>query len=1112
MQEFATRKAIAQWMDLRFLNCLFRKYRMAVRIMKLTTIILLAACLQLSARGLTQTVTISVKDAPLLTVLKAIEKQTDFVFFVNNKELQKTKKVSITANNLPLQQVLDMCFKDQPLTYTITGKWINIVPRIVKVEKDNKTSYAAPLPQPIDVRGRVVNEKGEPVLASVQVKGTDKGTTTNENGEFQLHDIEDDAVLVISGVGLETKELKLSGKSPFIVKINILVSPLQETIIKGYYTTTRTLNTGNVSKVKREEIQQQPVSNVLFALEGKVPGLFISQGSGTPGSFASVRLRGQNSIANGNDPLYIIDGVPFLSTGISQTFLGGANSSPLNAINPNDIESVEVLKDADATAIYGSRGANGVILITTRNGKAGKTKVDVNFYQGFGKVTREMDLLNTQQYLQMRHEAFKNDGVTPDPNNDFDLTQWDSTRYTDWQKVFLGKTASITHADISASGGNNNIKYFIGGSFHNEPTITPGNFYARSGSAHFNLNGNSNSQKFNFSFTGNYVNGKRVLPQSDLTNNILLAPNAPKIYNDDGSLNWENYTWTNPFALLRRVANDYTDNLISSLSAGYKILPGLEIKASLNYNDYRLNESKITPLSSYIPLVSRTSFRKNQFSTSETKTWNVEPQINYNTSFGKSQLNLLLGSTFLQTNTTALSVNTSGFASDDLIENLAAASSVFIGTNNIAKYKYNAFFARVGYNYNDKYLLNLTARRDGSSRFGPETRFGNFGAIGAGWVFSKESFVQRNLRFLSFGKLRASYGTTGNDQIGDYVYIPTYSSYSYSYQGLTGLTPTSLPNPHYGWEEVKKMEVGIELGFINNKILLNADYYRNRTGNQLVQYPLATLTGGPSITANLPAVIENKGFEFEFSTVNLKSANFTWRSSFNISFPKNKLVSFPGIEKTSYATRYQVGKSLFVQGLFHSLGVNPESGLYQIQDINNDSLISSPEDLTFKEINQKFFGGFSNTLVYKNFQLDFLLQFVKQTGYNYLRLFNMPGAFGANANEPTLVLNRWQKVGAEAPVQLFSQDYGSLAYEAYSNTAYSSDAQISDASFLRLKNVSLSYQLPLSWKNKARLQNARLYIQGQNLLTLTNYLGLDPETKTLMPPLRTIVFGIQLTF
>jgi TonB-dependent starch-binding outer membrane protein SusC len=1099
---------------------------MAWKVMRLIAIFLFAASMQVCANGYTQNVSLQERNAKLEDLFQVLKKQTGLPVLYTRSMLKDSKRVTVNLKNVPLQQALNEILKDQGLDYSLVNNTIVIKVKEVVDPKDASTTLSTFLTT-IDVSGRVTDAEGNPLAgASVKVKGTTAGTTTDANGVFVLKGIDENATLEISYAEYETVVVKVNKRSSINVELKQEIGKVGEIIIKkGYYDVKQRENTGNVSKVKGEEIRQQPVSNVLFALEGKVPGLFISQISGTPGSSATVRLRGQNSIDNGKEPLYIIDGVPFASSTstLSQIYLAGVGSSPLNAINPNDIESVEVLKDADATAIYGSRGANGVILITTRNGKAGKTRVDVNFYQGFGKVTREMDLLNTQQYLQMRHEAFQNDGALPSASA-YDINgKWDSTRYTNWQKVFLGNTASNTNAEISVSGGNNNIKYIIGGSYRNESTIMPGDFFARNASAHFNLNGNSNDQKFNFSFTGNYVNGKRVMPASDLTTNILLAPNAPKIYNNDGSLNWGDFksvnnaltftwAWQNPFGKLKQVAKDYTNNLISSFSAGYKILPGLEIKASLNYNDYRLNESSIVPLSSWIPLVTDPSRRENYVSTSEIKTWNFEPQINYNKSFGKSQISFLLGSTFLQTNTTVLSVGGYGFSSDDLIENLAAASTVYIGTNRISNYKYNAFFGRLGYNLDGKYLINLTARRDGSSRFGPATRFGNFGAAGVGWIFSKENFIARNLKFLSFGKLRASYGTSGNDQIGDYAFMPTYSSYSFTYQGLAGLIPSGLPNPHYGWEEQRKLEGGIELGIISDRILVNADYYRNRTVNQLVNYPLASLTGGSSIKANLPAVIENKGFEFELNTVNLKSKNLTWRSSFNISFPKNKLVSFPGIEKSSYATRYQVGKSLFVQGLFHSLGVDPLTGLYKIQDINNDGLFTSPQDLTFPEIKQKYFGGFSNTLTFKNFQLDFTLYFVKQTGYNYLRLFSMPGAFGANANQPTLVLNRWQKPGDVSQVQKFSQNFSSAAWTQYSRTAFSSDAQISDASYLRLRNVNLSYQLPASWKNKMHIQNARIYLLGQNLFTITNYLGLDPETQAILPPLRTIVFGIQLTF
>ncbi|HEX4850336.1 MAG TPA: SusC/RagA family TonB-linked outer membrane protein, partial [Puia sp.] len=460
-----------------------------------------------------------------------------------------------------------------------------------------------------------------------------------------------------------------------------------------------------------------------------------------------------------------------------------------------------------------------------------------------------------------------------------------------------------------------------------------------------------------------------------------------------------------------------------------------------------------------------------------------------------------------------------GFLDDAMLSNISAASviskNIDAPANNYYKqYKYNAVFARVGYDWQSKYIINFTGRRDGSSRFGPGKQFANFGAVGACWIFTNESFFRNLKSNLSFGKLRASYGTTGNDQIADYGYLNIYGTTSFPYNGVEGLYPTQLYNADYAWETNRKLELGLELGFLNDRIYFVADYFRNRSSNQLVGYPLPSVTGFRSIEANLPATVQNTGFELQLSSVNIKTRNFKWNTSFNITVPRNKLISYPGIENSPYATRYVVGKPLSVVVAFHSTGVDSATGVYQFEDVTHGGSTlnpSNPTDLrAYKEITQNYFGGLDNNFSYKGFQLDIFFQFVKQTGNLYL--YNtMPGYKAMN--QPTLVLTRWQNPGDNTVIQKFSQRIGGPAWNGYRNSTQS-DMMIGDASFVRLKNVSISYQLSPVWLQRAHIQNCRIYMQGQNLLTITSYKGLDPEVQTRynLPLLRVVIAGIQLTF
>ena len=1100
------------------LNCKARSYcegrkllnRKTLLAMKMLCILLTVASLQIAARGYSQGISITLKNEPLEKLFNAVEQQTNFSFVYSKEAIEQSKPVTIEVKNENLENVLKTVFANQPLTYSFNEKFIVI--KLLNQKKEIVVTF-------IDVRGRVVNENGEPIVgASIVIKGTTIGTSTNSNGEFILNVPSPDMILVVTSVNTEPFEVRINGRTDLgQISINTSVKVLDAVIInKGYYSTSQKLNTGNVSKVTAETISMQPVSNPLAALQGRVPGLVVTQNTGVPGGGFTVRIRGQNSIKAGNDVLYVIDGVPFISLSLTSATLSYSiigQGSPLNSINPSDIESIEILKDADASAIYGSRGANGVVLITTKKGKAGDTKFDFNVYTGMGKVTRKLDMLNTQQYLQMRHEAFNNDGVNPDPTIDYDLTAWDTTRYTNWGQVLIGGTAHFINAQTSISGGNINTQFLIGAGYHKETTVFPGDFSDQKGSIHFNLNHATNNQKFKIAFAANYLVDNNNLFSYDITGYLNLPPNTPEIYDANGKLNWENGTFNNPFSIFLQKYKSNTHNLIANSILSYRILPNLQLKTRLGYGRMQVNEKQINPLSSFNPSYGYTSADVNSlFADNSNETWIIEPQTDYTCYLLKGNLTVLAGATFQEDIRQGQTINGMGFSSESLMENLAAASSVTILSTNYIQYRYNAIFGRINYAWQNKYLLNLTARRDGSSRFGPEKQFGNFGAVGLGWVFSNEAFIQKGLPFVSFGKLRASYGTTGNDQIGDYQYLSTWSSTSLPYQGSMGLRPTRLLNPDYGWEVNKKFEAALEFGILKDRILFSGSYYRNRSSNQLVGYPLAPNTGFTSIQYNLPATVENTGFEFELITENVKTNNIKWITNFNISIPRNKLISYPNLEGSSYANTYLVGQSLYLIKAFHFINVDPQNGIYQFEDINKDGNPTPkyPGDLAaYKKIAQSFYGGLQNSLNYKNFQFDLFFQFVKQTGRNYIYWFLPPGVY---VNQPTDVLTRWQKPGDVTNVQKFTQDWGSDAANAFFNSQLA-DNSISDASFIRLKNLSLSYQLPNNWKQKMKLANCRIYLQGQNLFTITNYLGMDPETQSfVLPPLRVLTVGIQLTF
>ena len=484
--------------------------------------------------------------------------------------------------------------------------------------------------------------------------------------------------------------------------------------------------------------------------------------------------------------------------------------------------------------------------------------------------------------------------------------------------------------------------------------------------------------------------------------------------------------------------------------------------------------------------------------------------MNYKHAWGAGGLEALIGSTFQQNLSNSFTLSESGFSSDALISDPLAASNLNLKTFTNTQYRYNALYARLSYDWSNKYLINITARRDGSSRFGTGKQFGNFGSVGIGWIFSKERLVEDRLPFLSFGKLRASYGITGNDQIPDYQYLSSYSSVSSTYQGITGLYPTRIANPYFAWELVRKMEGGIDLGFMKDRILISASYFRDRTGNQLVGEPLPAIAGFTSVQANLPAIVQNTGLEMTLTAAIVKANNFSWTIIGNLTIPNNKLVAFPGLSSSSYAYTYVVGKSLFVQELYGYNGVNPQTGLYSFATKNATGFPSYPQELyVTKPVTQKYYGGISNQINYKGISLDVFFQYVDQLSYNYNSYYYQQ--FGVtNQNIPTAALNAWKKSGDLTNTQRFGTT-GATA-NAFSDFTFSNGI-VTNGSFLRIKNLALSYQLPGQWKKQLYLQTARVYLQCQNLFTITKFLGVDPETGGFsLPPLRMVTAGLQVGF
>ncbi|MDR5591139.1 SusC/RagA family TonB-linked outer membrane protein [Christiangramia sp. SM2212] len=958
-----------------------------------------------------------------------------------------------------------------------------------------------------EISGTVTTLGGEPLLGvTVRVATKNYGTTTNLEGNYSIRANPGD-MLVFSFIGFKTQEIRVSNQSMLNISLEEDVDALEEvTINAGYYNTTRRESTGNISRVTAEEIENQPVVSPIQALQGRMAGVEVTPGGNLPGQAATIRIRGRNSLRDeGNFPLYIIDGVPINSTPIeSFSNLGNVGIDPLNTLNLSNIESIEVLKDADATAIYGSRGANGVVLITTKKGRQGKTEIQARIYKGISTVPNRLELLKTEDYLQIRRRALENDGVEADEANAYDLVVWDQNRYTDWQEEFFGGSSQVTDINLNASGGNENTTYSLSGSYHKQGTIFLGDFDYNKVAAGLQLNHTSNNKKLNFNLSVNYgVDSNNLVGYLDLSSfAFYLPPNAPSLFNDDQSINWNDWAEVgldNPLAGFYNSSKTQSNNLISNLVITYQLLKGLEFKTNFGYTYFNSNEIVKRPRRSYNPATwDRIQHRSNHLIT-DRKSWITEPQLIYSSKIGKGTIDGLVGVTIQESTQNGLSLYGEGYVSESLIGSLSAAENIDSQTNQQSEYKYAALFARLGFNWDKKYYINLTGRRDGSSRFGPGNRFANFGAVGGAWIFSEETFIRDHVSFLSFGKLRGSYGTTGSDQIANYGFLDAYEPTL----GAGGLYPTLLANPDYSWEVNKKIEAAVELGFIEDRINIGLSWYRNRSSNQLVGYPLPEITGFTNVQANLPATVQNTGWEIELSTFNFQSPKFSWQTSLNLSFPKNELVRYPNLEQSSYANIYRVGHPLNIALLYNYEGLDPETGFYSVEDVNGDGNLNFEDRTIIRNSGREFFGGLNNNLNYKNFSLQFLWEIVKQNGR--LALFNA----GELRNQRTDVIRALDENSGYQQISASSQAI--IAYDNVLNSTFSR----TDASFIRLKTISLAYSLPNTFLNSLGLNSGKLFLNGQNLFTITPYEGIDPEAPNLgtsFPSLKTISFGIQLNF
>ncbi|HWK02759.1 MAG TPA: SusC/RagA family TonB-linked outer membrane protein [Puia sp.] len=1117
--------------------------------MKLTTFLLLAAILQVSARTNAQTVTYTGKSVPLTAVFSAIKEQTGTLFFYRKEDLKDAGPVTLQLRNVPLHAALEQALAGQPLNFEIQGNTVFITLR--------PTPPPTPkglLPEgseedlPPFVHGRVTDSLGNPLSgASVMIKGTKRGTTTDARGDFEFKGVAESVTLEISFTGYIIKEYKVRDyTNKFFVVMTRSNSPLDDVQVIAYGTASRRFSVGSIATVTADDIEKQPVSNILLALEGRVPGLLVTPSNGAPGASVATQIRGQNTIVSlpsaGNgiydQPLFIVDGVPFapqngnLSSFLNSDF-AGVGISALNGLNPANIESVSVLKDAEATSIYGSQGSNGVIVITTKKGKAGPTQLHLKVATGPNKITRNLDMYNTRQYLQMRRIAQSNDGLAGSTNtSDFpDLLLWDSTKYTNWAKKFFGGATNNTDVYGSVSGGVQNNTFILGAGYSRNTFNYPGNFADNRWTLHGGMHHNSQDHRLTIDFSNDLTYDRNNSSTSiSMGSALTLAPNLPDLLDPQGNLVWSyKNVDISQWQMLSALKTPYlvqSFTLNNSLRLAYQVAKGLTVSTGLGYSLVYTKQYSASPKGAQNPALSSTGSA--DFGTGDYQTINIEPQVDYKKNIGRGILTALVGATYKENISSSNEQDGTGYTQDALLHTIQAATSVY-NADNYSIVKYAGVFARLGYVYDREFILSLTGRRDGSSNFGPDHLFGNFGSAGLGWIFSEEKAFQKLLPFVSYAKIAGNYGSTGSDGVAPYQFQPFWrlaNTFSYPlFEGIRAYQPVNLSNPNYGWASKAALNISLDLGFFHDRLLVNGTWYQDRTGNQLTSYPLPSQAGMSSVVENLNAVLQDKGWEISLSSTNIRTKNFRWSTTFNISANHNKLVKFPNIEKTSYASIYQVGKSTNLQYGFKYAGINDTTGVFQFYNAKGAKVYNglkyswASQGGDFVELGNtepKFYGGLGNTFSYKGFSLTLFLHFSDALARNWLAGVYQGSIPGTLSNLPARLKmsDFWQKSGDQVSLERlttgsYTTNPDAVLAQRGTNYFSNSSAIFGRNFYIRLQTISLAYTLPANTLKKVGVKNCSINMNAQNLFVITNYKFGDPETpgSFITVPLQRIITG-----
>ncbi|QNL49332.1 TonB-dependent receptor [Olivibacter sp. SDN3] len=1061
-------------------------------IMKLSFILLLFGMLKVQGTVLAQRLTLSKKNVPLEIVLAEIRKQSGYNILYTGSVIKNTQLVSVDLNEASIDEAMKQCLAEQSLSYRIVEK--NIV-----ISRKEHTAFKV---QDITVQGKVIDENGLALSGvSISVKGmANRGTLSNEQGNFSLN-VPADAVIIISSLGFQRQEIPLNGQTTISITLIEEDSALDEVVVVGYGTQRKSDLTGAVSSVSSSEISAFPLAGTAQALQGRAPGVAVSSINGEPGRAPRVRIRGGTSINASSDPLYVVDGFP------------GSTPPP-----PEDVESVEVLKDASATAIYGSRGANGVIMITTKKGKVGKPAIDLNNSFAIQEIGKRLELLNGAEFADYINDIYINSGnnEVPYPN---------PASYgegTDWQDLIF-RTGNLANNQLTVSGGSENVRYYTAINHYGQKgTVLNSDFRRLSGTSNLDM-AISDRVKVGtrLFFNRNTLNGVRTQETSSGTSGAGVISGALRfepvqgVYTEEGSYTLKQVgdPHDNPVAVARERENEVVTDLFQGNAFGeVELLTDLKFRTTLGVQISNQRTGNYISTA----LVEGRNFG-GVGSVAAHKNTNIinENFLTYDRSFNEDHhLNAMAGYSYQSSRNETWQANNRNFISDNFsFWNLGAGSNYQNAASELIDWIMSSFYGRLNYSYKGRYLLTVTSRYDGSSRFGTNNKWAFFPSGALAWNVSQEPFMQQ-VEGISNLKIRASFGETGNSEIGSYQSLARFSPTLTTVGGMpvNAVRPTNVANPNLTWETTKQTDVGLDVGFLNGRVNLAIDYYYKKTTDLLYEVPLPLYSGFTTSLQNIGSV-ENKGWEFALQTVNL-DGEFKWNSDFNITFNRNRILELPGgdiryntIPGHMLSTESQILREGEVVGAFFGWifdGVYQEGDDFSVQpgkqpgdvkyrDIygrnadNNlvegaDGVVNADDRTIIGNPHPDFIFGFNNDFKYKNFDLNIFFQ--GSYGNDMLNITRMELDWMAGKGNATKdALNRWTPSNTNTNVPRASA----------ANNPEVSSRWVEDGSYLRLKNIALGYNLPQFMLGKLQVARLRIFASAQNLLTFTNYKGFDPE-------------------